>query len=425
MFGNEGMGYGRFRYHTNHLHCENIPLADLAQRFGTPLYVYSRAAILENAQAYRAHAPHAALVCFAMKANGNPAILRLLADAGLGADVTSGGELFLALKAGFAPETIIYSGVGKLHHEIEAALAANIRALHVESVMELELIAAIASQRQQVASIGVRVNPDIHVETHPAISTGAAQHKFGVAPETAVTLLHQAAQHPWLKPVGLAAHLGSQIHEIAPFTAAANFLVALADELASGGIRLDYIDVGGGLGVAYEREKWEVKSEKIGEWVTAVAAPIQATGYGLVVEPGRSIVAAAGVLLTQVVYTKPQGKKMFAIVDAAMNDLIRPTLYNAHHEILPVHVRRTSEVRRTYDIVGPICETGDFLAKERPFPPLAPGDLLAVCHAGAYGFAMSSNYNGRLRPAEVLVDGENVHLIRQRQTYDHLLDGTC
>ncbi|MCC6604229.1 MAG: diaminopimelate decarboxylase [Anaerolineae bacterium] len=418
------MGYGRFLYHTNHLHCENIPLTHLAQRFGTPLYVYSRAAILENAQAYRAHAPHAARVCFAVKANGNPTILRLLADAGLGADVTSGGELFLALKAGFAPETIIYSGVGKLHHEIEAALAAQIRALHVESAMELELIAAIASQRQQVASIGVRVNPDIHVETHPAISTGAAQHKFGVAPETAVTLLHQAAQHPWLKPVGLAAHLGSQIHEIAPFTAAANFLVALADELASGGIRLDYLDVGGGLGVAYEREKWEVKSEKIGEWVTAVAAPIQAAGYQLVIEPGRSIVAEAGVLLTQVVYTKPQGKKMFAIVDAAMNDLIRPTLYNAHHEIL--EVRRTSKVDRTctYDIVGPICETGDFLARERPFPPLAPGDLLAVCHAGAYGFAMSSNYNGRLRPAEVLVDGENVHLIRQRQTYEHLLDGT-
>jgi diaminopimelate decarboxylase len=424
MSGNEEEGYGRFLYHTNHLHCENIPLADLAQQFGTPLYVYSRAAILENAQAYQAHAPQETLVCFAVKANGNPAILRLLAAAGLGADVTSGGELFLALQAGFAPEKIIYSGVGKLRHEIDAALAAQIRALHVESVMELEQIAAIASQRQQAAPIGVRVNPDIHVETHPAIRTGAAQHKFGVAPETAVTLLHHAAQHPWLKPVGLAAHLGSQIHETAPFNAAANFLVALADELASGGIRLDYLDVGGGLGVAYERERWKVKSETIGEWVTAVATPIHTAGYGLVVEPGRSIVAAAGVLLTQVVYTKVQGEKEFAIVDAAMNDLIRPTLYNAHHEILPVHARRTPEVRHTYDIVGPICETGDFLARERPFPLLSPGDLLAVCHAGAYGFAMSSNYNGRLRPAEVLVDGDDAHLIRQRQTYEHLLDGT-
>lgn len=435
MFGSEEGGHGRFRYHHDQLHCENTPLADLARRYGTPLYVYSRAAILENAQSYLAKAPADALVCYAVKANGNPTILRLLADAGLGADVTSGGELFLARHAGFAPDKIIYSGVGKLRHEIEAALQANIRALHVESAMELAHIAAIASERQQVARIGVRVNPDIHVATHPYISTGAAQHKFGVAPETAVTLLHQAAQHPWLQPVGLAAHLGSQIHETAPFTASAQFLVGLADELAASGIRLEYLDVGGGLGVAYESEKWQgkqvksekwqVKSEKIEEWVTAVAEPVQSAGYGLVMEPGRSIVAEAGVLLTQVVYTKQQGEKQFAIVDAAMNDLIRPTLYSAHHEIVPVNVRRTSEVRRTYDIVGPICETGDFLAKERPFPPLSPGDLLAVCHAGAYGFAMSSNYNGRLRPAEVLVEGENVHLIRQRQTYEHLLDSTC
>ncbi len=352
MFGNEGMGNGRFLYHSDQLYSENIPLADLAQRFGTPLYVYSRAAILENAQAYLAPAPANALVCYAVKANGNPAILRLLAEAGLGADVTSGGELFLARHAGFPPDKIIYSGVGKLRHEIEAALDANIRALHVESAMELALIADLASQRQQLVPIGVRVNPDIHVETHPYISTGAAQHKFGVSPETAVALLHQAAQHPWLKPVGLAAHIGSQIHETAPFTASAHFLVGLADELAASGIRLAYLDVGGGLGVAYERdkwqvkqvksEKWQVKSEMIGEWVTAVAAPVQAAGYQLVMEPGRSIVAEAGVLLTQVVYTKSQGEKEFAIVDAAMNDLIRPTLYSAHHEILPVQVRRAS-----------------------------------------------------------------------------------
>ncbi|MBK7897401.1 MAG: diaminopimelate decarboxylase [Anaerolineaceae bacterium] len=417
-------GNGRFQYQNNQLQCENIPLAALAEEFGTPLYIYSRAAIVENAHAFLAQAPARALVCYAVKANGNPAILRLLADAGLGADVTSGGELFLALHAGFAPEKIIYSGVGKLPHEINAALDAHIRSLHVESGMELALIGEIASQRQQVVPIGVRVNPDIHVETHPYISTGAKQHKFGVSPETAVTLIHTAAQHPWLKPVGIAAHLGSQIQETAPFIASADFLIGLADELTSSGIQLEYVDVGGGLGVQYANDKWEVQSEKIQNWVEVVSEPVQKAGYGLIMEPGRSIIAAAGVLLTQVVYTKPQDAKQFAIVDAGMNDLLRPTLYSAHHEIL--EVRRTSEVHPTlrYDIVGPICETGDFLAKERPFPFLSPGDLLAVFHAGAYGFAMSSNYNGRLRPAEVLVDDATPHLIRQRQTYDHLLAGT-
>jgi diaminopimelate decarboxylase len=434
-------GYGRFPYHNNQLFCEDVPLAQLAAAEGTPLYVYSQSAILDNAQAYLKQAGKNALVCYAVKANGNPAILRLLAEAGLGADVTSGGELFLALHAGFAPDKIIYSGVGKLRHEIEAALSANIRALHVESEMELAQIAAIATARQQVACIGVRVNPDIHVETHPYISTGAAQHKFGVSPETAVSLLHTAAQHPWLQPVGLAAHIGSQIQALEPFAASANFLVGLADELSASGIRLDYLDVGGGLGVEYETGDWRLEiggseaqspisqpqaanlqSPSIESWVTTVSEPIHAAGYGLVMEPGRSIVAAAGALLTQVIYTKSQGAKQFAIVDAAMNDLLRPTLYGAYHEIL--QVRRTSEVRRTYDIVGPICETGDFLARERPLHPLAPGDLLAITHVGAYGFAMSSNYNGRLRLAEILVDGSQTHRIRQRQSYQALINGT-
>ena len=424
MSGNDLWGNGRFHYKNHQLFCEDVPLSQLAASEGTPLYVYSQATILDNARAYLAQASEDTLVCYAVKANGNPSILRLLAQAGLGADVTSGGELFLALHAGFAPEKIIYSGVGKLRHEIEAALEANIRALHVESAMELEHIAAIATERQQVVPIGVRVNPDIQVETHPYISTGAAQHKFGVSPGTAVSLFHTAAQHPWLKPVGLAAHIGSQIQALEPFAASANFLVGLADELASCGIRLDYLDVGGGLGVNYESEKWKVKSEKIGAWVDTISQPVHLAGYGLVMEPGRSIVAEAGVLLTQVVYTKAQGAKQFAIVDAAMNDLLRPTLYGAYHEILPVEVRRTSEVRRTYDIVGPICETGDFLAKDRALPLLAPGDLLAITHVGAYGFAMSSNYNGRLRPAEVLVNDSKAHHIRQRQTYNHLLERT-
>lgn len=412
---------GNFHYHNNQLFCDEVSLADLAAKFDTPLYIYSQATILAQARAYLANAPADGLACYAVKANGNPIILKLLATAGLGADVTSGGELFLALHAGFAPSKIIYSGVGKLRHEIEAALDAKIRALHVESAMELELIAALATERQQIVPIGVRVNPDIPVETHPYISTGAAQHKFGVSPETAVSLIHFAAQHPWLNPVGLAAHIGSQIQAIAPFRASAEFLVSLADELAASGIRLDYLDVGGGLGVAYDSEQWGGGRTRIAEWVTAVSEPIQNAGYKIVMEPGRSVVAAAGVLLTQVLHTKPQGEKQFAIVDAAMNDLLRPTLYNAYHEILPVQVRRTLEVRRTYDVVGPICETGDFLARARPLPPIAPGDLLAITHTGAYGFAMSSNYNGRLRPAEILVNGSQAHLIRPRQTYQQLL----
>ncbi len=423
MSGNRIGGYGRFQYHNNQLHCEDVPLSQLAAAEGTPLYVYSQAIILDNAQTYLKQAGNGALVCYAVKANGNPTILRLLAKTGLGADVTSGGELFLALHAGFAPDKIIYSGVGKLRHEIEEALRANIRALHVESEMELAQIAAIATERQQMARIGVRVNPDIPVETHPYISTGAAQHKFGVSPETAVTLLHFAAQHPWLQPVGLAAHIGSQILDLEPFAASTRFLVGLADELSAGGVRLDYLDVGGGLGVAYASEKWKVKSEKIEAWVSMVSEPVQRDGYGLVMEPGRSIVAEAGVLLTQVVYTKSQGAKQFAIVDAAMNDLLRPTLYGAYHEILPVDLtQRRGGAEVSYDVVGPICETGDFLAKDRALPPLASGDLLAITHVGAYGFAMSSNYNGRLRPAELLVDGNQIHRICQRQTYQHLLN---
>ncbi|VAW35569.1 Diaminopimelate decarboxylase [hydrothermal vent metagenome] len=427
-----------FHYQNNQLYCEDVRLADLAAAVGTPVYVYSQATILAQARAYLANAPANSLVCYAVKANGNPAILKLLAAAGLGADVTSGGELFLAQHAGFAPEKIIYSGVGKLRHEIEAALNANIHALHVESAMELELVAEIAAVRQQIVPIGVRVNPDIQVETHPHISTGAAQHKFGVSPETAVSLFHFAAQHPWLKPVGLATHIGSQIKAIEPFKASANFLVGLADELSSSGIRLDYLDVGGGLGVEYEGSKWRVASGEsdnqallIEAWVRAVSEPVQAAGYGLVMEPGRSVMAAAGMLLTQVVYTKvvstkPQGKKQFAIVDAAMNDLLRPVLYSAYHEILPLDLPQRDRGKEVvYDVVGPICETSDFLAKERPLPSLTPGDLLAISHAGAYGFAMSSNYNGRLRPAETLVSGQHHHPIRQRQTYQHLLDGVA
>ncbi len=410
-----------FVFRSGELYCENVALAALAADVGTPVYVYSRADLLARGRAFlaaaRAVAGTGALVCYAVKANGNPALLGLLREAGLGADVTSGGELFLARHAGVAPEHIIFSGVGKKETEIEEALQAGIRALHVESEMELAAVAAVAARLGRVAPVGVRVNPNISAATHPYISTGLHSHKFGVPRERAVAMLRAAAASPWLRPVGLAAHIGSQITDLDPFAQAARFLVALADELAAEGIRLEYLDAGGGLGIDYQGA-----APDSADWVRAVGPLVAAAGYGLVVEPGRSIVGRAGALLTRVVYTKQQGEKRFLIVDAGMTDLIRPTLYQAHH---PIHPLRANDAPpEIVDVVGPICESSDFLARDRALPPVAAGDLLAVLHAGAYGFAMSSNYNGHLRPAEVLVEGDAYRVIRRRQSYKDLLAGT-
>lgn len=409
-------------YQENQLLMDGVPVAELAAAFGTPLYVYSEALLVAQARAFIAALPPGRdhLICFAVKANGNPHLLRRLFQAGLGADVTSGGEYFLARHAGCPPQRIIYSGVGKTGPEIEAALAGGLRALHVESAQELAVIAAIATARQQVVPIGVRVNPDVAAETHPHISTGRGHHKFGVNPSLARELLHQVQQHPWLAPAGLATHIGSQITDLAPFAAAASTLVQLATALAAEGIHLRYLDVGGGLGIDYTNE---TAAPSPAGWLQTVATPITTAGYSLVVEPGRAIVAPAGVLLTQVVYTKQQAEKQFVIVDAGMNDLLRPTLYQAHHPIWPAR-QADDHPLTTVDVVGPVCETGDFLAQNRQLPLPRPGDLLAILHTGAYGFAMSSNYNGRLRPAEVLVSGQRYQLIRQRQTLAHLLDGT-
>lgn len=406
-----------FYYQDDQLVCEDIPLAHIARTVGTPFYVYSESLLQAHAQAYTTAVPSSSsLICYAVKANSNTALIGLLGQAGLGADVTSGGELFLALHAGIAPQKIIFSGVGKTQAEIHAALDAGIRAIHVESEMEMEVIATIAAARNQVAPVGVRVNPDIPVETHPYISTGEHAHKFGVTPERAQTLLHQAAAHPHLQPVGLAAHIGSQITAIEPFVQSAQFLVTQADALAQAGIHLAYLDVGGGLGINYAMQD----APTITEWVTAVAAPVLSAGYQVVLEPGRSLVGPTGALITAVTYIKEQGDKTFVITDAGMSDLIRPTLYHAYHPIWPVQTQADA-ASILVDVVGPICETGDWLARERPLPPLQPGDLLAILQAGAYGYAMSSNYNGRLRPAEVLVCDGTMRTIRQRQQYAHLL----
>jgi diaminopimelate decarboxylase len=404
------------------LHCEDLSLATIAAQIGTPVYVYSQAELEGRAEAVlRAAGQIVAkpLVCYAVKANGNPSIMRLLARAGLGADVTSGGELYLAGHAGFRPQDTVFSGVGKSAAEISMALAAGIRALHVESSMELEVIAAIACRRQQVAAISVRVNPDIAADTHPHISTGRQAHKFGVLPEQALAMLRTAAEHPWLRPVGLAAHIGSQITDLAPFSEAAEALCALADQIQQEGVTLDYLDVGGGLGIIYR----EVHAPALEDWVAAVARPVAAAGYDLVLEPGRSIVGPSGLLLTQVLYTKNQGGRHFVITDAGMSDLIRPALYDAYHPILPIE-ESSQDPTMIADIVGPVCETGDTLARDRALPNLQTGAVLAILQAGAYGFAMSSNYNGRLKPAEVLVSGSDFRLIRQRQQLEDLLAGT-
>jgi len=436
-----------FVYRAGELTCEGVPLAAVAAAVDTPVYVYSRADLERRARAFLSAANEAAgpaaLVCYAVKANGNPALLALLRAAGLGADVTSGGELFLARHAGVDPGRIIFSGVGKKVSEIEEALAAGIRALHVESEMELAAVAAVAERLGRVAPIGVRVNPNISADTHPYISTGLHAHKFGVPRDRAAAMLRAAAASPWLRPVGLAAHIGSQITDLDPFAQAVRFLVDLADEMEREGIRLAYIDAGGGLGINYQGD-----APAAADWVRTIGPLVAAAGYELVVEPGRSIVGRAGALLTRVVYTKQQGDKRFVIADAGMTDLIRPTLYQAYHPILPVEKKTSRKDAKsakpenlgladfaslredfdlpdeTVDIVGPICETSDFLARDRLLPPVEAGDLLAVLHAGAYGYAMSSNYNGHLRPAEVLVEGDTFRVIRRRQTYDDLLAGT-
>ena len=410
-----------FAYHKGELYCEAIPLTEIATTVGTPFYVYSQAEMLERArrltEAARRVTDGKALVCYAVKANANPVLLRLLVEAGLGTDVTSGGELFLACHAGVVPDKIIFSGVGKQSAEIAEAIALGIRAIHVESEMELAAVAAEAERLGIVAPVGVRVNPNISAVTHPYISTGLHGHKFGVPRERAVAMLHFAASHPWLKPVGLAAHIGSQITDLAPFAQSVRFLIELADEMKGAGIGLEYIDAGGGLGIDYEQA-----APDAAEWVGTIGSIVSDAGYDLVIEPGRSIIGRAGALVTRVVYTKEQGTKCFVITDAGMTDLIRPTLYQAYHPIAPVI--ETTASPETVDIVGPICETSDFLARDRALPPVDRGDLLAVLHAGAYGYAMSSNYNGHLRPAEVLVTGDAFRVIRRRQTYEALLADT-
>ena len=403
------------------LHCGQHSLAALADRFGTPLYVYSADQILERLSLFQhalTHRPH--VICYAVKANSTLAILKLMAEHGAGFDIVSGGELQRVLTA--APEAAgrtVFSGVGKTIEEIDQALEANILAFNVESEAELTLLAARAAKRKRKARFALRVNPDVFAETHPYISTGLREHKFGIDISQARRIYREAAGNRWLSAHGVSVHIGSQIRSADPFGAAMQRVAKLVKELARDGIHLKTVDAGGGLGIDYHAGPTFDAAGKVAEYAAALESALTGLDVTLLLEPGRFLVAQAGALVARVLYVKRNGKKTFVITDAAMNDLIRPALYQAHHEIVPVTPRpgRASAV----DIVGPVCETGDFFARDRKIKPLEPGDLVAILDAGAYGMAQSSNYNTRPRPAEILVQGSNIKLIRRRETIADLL----
>lgn len=399
------------------LFAEGVALSAIAERFGTPTYVYSRAHIEAQYRAYAdalAGMPH--LVCFAVKANSNLGVLNVLARLGAGFDIVSRGELERVLAAGGEPSKIVFSGVGKSRDDMRRALEVGVHCFNVESVDELERLQLVAAELGKTASISLRVNPDVDAGTHPYISTGLKENKFGIDIEQAPAVYARAAELANLRIVGVDCHIGSQLTSLPPFLDALERLLALVDQLATQGIRIQHLDLGGGLGVQYRDEQPPLA----GDYIAAVRERLKGRELALVFEPGRSIVANAGVLLTRVEYLKHTAHKDFAIVDAAMNDLIRPALYQAWMDVTPVQPRDGQA--RNYDLVGPICETGDFLAKGRELV-LAEGDLLAVRSAGAYGFVMSSNYNTRGRAAEVLVDGEQAFEVRRRETLAELYAG--
>ena len=408
-----------FSYSQNDLYCEQVPLADLAHHAGTPVYVYSSESILCNYRAYDeafGSLPHA--VCYAVKANSSLGVLALLAKAGAGFDIVSGGELFRVLQAGGHPSKVVFSGVGKTADEVQYALANGIHSFNCESEAELALIDAMAARRGVKAGFAIRVNPDVDAATHPYISTGLSEHKFGIAIAEAAQVYERSRQFRNLAAEGVSCHIGSQILDPSPIREAVDKVLALANGLRAAGHPIRHLDLGGGLGVAYHESE---KAPLIGEFIESLRGRLLESGLRVMVEPGRSIAGPAGVLLTRVLYRKRNGAKEFIVVDAAMNDLIRPSLYGAHHEIIPVRKNPLPLVKA--DVVGPVCETGDFLARDRQMANAMPGDFLAVCTAGAYGFVQASNYNSRPRAAEVLVEGGAWRVIRARESYQDLVRG--
>ena len=405
--------------------CDQVELERLARRYGTPLYVYSGTAIRENVARFkRAFEKQSHTICYSVKANSNLALLRTLASLGCGFDVVSGGELQRVITIGKdAAAGVVFSGVGKTAIEMDLALEAGILLFNLESEAELELLAARANKLKKTARIAFRVNPDVKAETHPYISTGLRQHKFGVPISRARQLYRKASQYTYLDPIGVSVHIGSQITDVKPFGEAMERVMGLVRDLVSDGLNINFVDAGGGLGIRYKDATAVQLERSVKAYAAALMKPLRKTGIHLLLEPGRSIVASAGALLTRALYAKENGGKQFLVVDAAMNDLVRPSLYGAHHEIVPVTPRKGSAgtVSGVMDVVGPICETGDFFARERGLPPVASGDILAILDAGAYGMSLASNYNTRARASEILVSGNKVHLIRRRESFDDLI----
>jgi len=407
-----------FKYVGKRLYCEGIPVDRIAQEIGTPCYIYSQATLERHFRAFDeafSKVPH--IIAFAMKANSNLAILRLFARMGGGADIVSGGELFRALKSGVDPRQIVFAGVGKTREEIREALHAKILMINVESSQELLAIDETAKQLGVKAPIALRVNPDINPRTHPYISTGLKKSKFGIQITKAVEQYRLATRLDHVEIVGIHSHIGSQLTQIKPFVDALKRVSQLVQELRGLGIKIRCLDFGGGLGIHYKDET----PPHPRDLAKAIVPLLESLGCVLILEPGRVLVGNAGILVTRVLYTKDGESKRFVVVDAGMNDLIRPSLYGAYHKIEPVVKTRRSP--RKVDVVGPICESGDFLAQDRLLPPVESGDLLAVSSAGAYGFSMASNYNSRSRPAEVLVQGEKYAIIRERESYDDQIRG--
>ncbi|WP_018233190.1 diaminopimelate decarboxylase [Thioalkalivibrio thiocyanodenitrificans] len=404
-----------FKYRDGELHAEDVPMARIAGAHGTPCYVYSRATLERHWRAFDAAlGDHPHLICYAVKANSSLAVLNVLARLGSGFDIVSAGELERVLRAGGDPARVVFSGVGKRADEMRRALEAGIRCFNVESEAELHRLNDVAGEVGIPAPVSMRVNPDVDARTHPYISTGLKENKFGVDIREAPVLYRKAAELPHLRVVGVDCHIGSQLVELSPFMDALSRVLDLAHGLEAEGIGLDHLDLGGGLGVRYRDETPPLPDA----YARALFEGLADTRYEVLLEPGRAIAGNAGVLLTRVEYLKHTEHKDFAVVDAAMNDLVRPALYGAWQEIIPVSPRQGGA--RTYDVVGPVCETGDFLGKDRELV-LAEGDLLAVRSAGAYGYTMSSNYNSRPRAAEVMVDGADMHLVTRRETIDELM----
>ncbi len=407
-----------FTYKNSSLYAEDVAVAEIAAHYGTPCYVYSKATLERHWQSFdQAFAGHPHLICYAVKANSNLAVLNVLAKLGSGFDIVSLGELQRVLAAGGSPDKIVFSGVGKRADEIDVALKTGIRCFNVEVSGELDRINDIAGQLGVVAPVSFRVNPDVDAETHPYISTGLRENKFGIDIQLALDEYRRAMEMPNIKVVGIDCHIGSQLTQTQPFMDALDRVLVIVDQLAGQGIELHHLDLGGGLGICYQDEQ----PPEPAEYIAALLEKLGDRQVEIVLEPGRAIVGNAGILVTKVEYLKPTQEKNFAIVDAAMNDLLRPSLYSAWQDIIPLQ-QGSAEPLMEWDIVGPVCETGDFLGKQRALP-LAPGDLLAVRSSGAYGFTMSSNYNSRPRAAEIMVDVDTSYVIRERESIEQLWSG--